>query len=83
MFSNIKTSKPAYQVLSKNQKTPFPEIKWSNSFQLSKPQWEQIYSLPCSLTTDPKILWFQYRLQNIILPTDLYLTKINIKQNPK
>ena len=71
-----------YKILISNHSTPTSQIKWQNELTIqNQPPWDKIYSLPYNVTKDTNCRWFQYRLNHRILSTNMFLTKIGIKQD--
>ena len=57
--------------------------KWDEvlSTKFTEDDWEAIFLLPFSVTSDINIRWFQFRLIHRILGTNSYLYKINYVEN--
>ena len=49
---------------------------------LGTADWKSAYCLAVKCTKSTKLINFQYRLLHRVLPTNLFLTKIKIKQDP-
>ena len=71
-----------YEVLLKNNNTDCntAEIKWRACENIDITDWKPIYSNLFQITNDSMIQWFQYRLQNRILPLNSYLKTIGSRQ---
>ena len=60
------------------------QIKWNTiaSHEGCSADWKAAYTLASRCTKSTILINFQYRLLHRILPTNLFLTKIGIKQDP-
>ena len=71
-----------YRILIENKNVPTAQGKWEREEQIPENfQWNKVYTTLHTLTKDTHLKWFQYRLQNRILATNTYLTKIGIKNS--
>ena len=69
-----------YNVLKDKQQLPKCSIKWTGELEnIQNKDWKLYFSLPFKITKDTKLQWFQTRLIHRILPTNKYLTLIQIK----
>ena len=60
-------------------------LKWNDSIRSDErcsADWTSAYCLAAGCTKSTKLVNFQFRFLHRILPTNLFLTKINIKQDP-
>ena len=61
------------------------QLKWNKRivfYEGCTADWKSAYCLAAKCTKSTKLINFQYRLLHRILPTNLFLTKIKIKQDP-
>ena len=61
------------------------QLKWNERIVLYEgctADWKSAYCLAAKCTKSTKLINFQYRLLHRILPTNLFLAKIKIKQDP-
>ena len=56
-------------------------LKWSETINISENSWSLYCSIPFRCTSDVQMRWFQYRLINIIIPTNKYLMIINVSDS--
>ena len=81
---DIKGCQGLNYVLSKNKQRPISERKLSIELDLPENlEWNQIHNLAQQTTLDTNSKYFQYRILNIILATNTFLTKIRIKNDKK
>ena len=77
---DIKGCRRIYKQLLSTSETPTSLQKWiddlANDAQILPT--ESIYDIPFKITKDPKLLWFQYRINHRILGTNYLLKKMNI-----
>ena len=86
-FKNDKVNRVVYQkLLSSKSTVPFKsQEKWNDSIksdQRCSADWTSAYCLAAKCTKSTKLVNFQFRFLHRILPTNLFLTKIDIKQDP-
>ena len=82
-----KTNKFVYEKLISVKSTSPVKSQWKwndsiNSYEGFTADWKSAYCLAARCTKSTKLINFQYRLLHRTLPTNLFLTKINIKQDP-
>ena len=90
LLKSTKGNKVAYKKLV-SLKSNAPEksqLKWNTFFSQEgcTADWKTAYTLASRCTKRPKsttLINFQYRFLHRILPTNLFLTKIGIKQDPQ
>ena len=61
------------------------QLKWNDRIIFYKEgtaDWKSPYCLAVKCTKSTKLINFQYRLLHRVLPTNLFLTKIKVKQDP-
>ena len=61
------------------------QLKWNDRIVLNEgctADWKSAYCLAAKCTKSTKLINFQYRLLHRILPTNLFLAKIKIEQDP-
>ena len=86
-IKNDKANRVVYQkLLSFKRTVPFKsQGKWNDSIRSDErcsADWTSAYCLAARCTKSTKLVNFQFRFLHRILPTNLFLTKINIKQDP-
>ena len=86
-IKNDKANRVVYQkLLSFKSTVPFKsQGKWNDSIRSDErcsADWTSAYCLAARCTKSTKLVNFQFRFLHRILPTNLFLTKINIKQDP-
>jgi len=85
-FKSNKTSKVVYdKLISVKSTSPVKsQVKWKDSitFYEGCTDWKSAYCLAAKYTKITKLINFQYRLLHRILPTNFFLTKIEITQHP-
>ena len=73
-----------YELLLKNVNvTHNTSTKWQNELNtvITKHDWENICMLPMRISKDTKLQWFQFRLLNHILGTNVLLYKMKLTNN--
>lgn len=86
-IKNDKANRVVYQKLLSSKRTaPLRcQEKWNDSIKSDErcsADWTSAYCLAASCTKSTKLVNFQFRFLHRILPTNLFLTKIDIKQDP-
>jgi hypothetical protein len=86
-IKNDKANRVVYQkLLSFKSTVPFKsQEKWNDSIKSDEKcsaDWTSVYCLAARCTKSTKLVNFQFRFLHRILPTNLFLTKIDIKQDP-
>ena len=83
LLNDSKGCKSVYTCLNNNNEIPTCIKKWDEilSTKFTEDDWEAIFLLPFSVTSDINIRWFQFRLIHRILGTNSYLYKINYVEN--
>jgi len=76
---DIKGCQGLYYVLSKYKQRPISERKWSKLDLPENLEWNQIHNLAQQTTLDTNLKYFQYRILNRILATNIFLTKSELK----
>ena len=73
-------TKEMYQILIENNTKPACERSWSKALEINIPNkiWQEIYKLPF-LIENTTLQWFQFRINNKILGTNLFLHKTGYK----
>lgn len=60
---------------------PISQRKWNLEFNFNEQDWKNIYKLPFVCTKDPKLQWFQYRINHRIIGTNHLLSKMGLRDN--
>ena len=86
-IKNDKANRVVYQkLLSSKSTVPFKsQEKWNDNIKSDErcfADWTSAYCLAARCTKSTKLVNFQFRFLHRILPTNLFLTKIDIKQDP-
>lgn len=81
-FKSDKRSRDMYNVFIKH-KNNSSQPKWSEKFSMNEKEWKIVNTLPFFTTKNSYLQWFQYRINQNILPTNKLLTQMKIKQNDK
>ena len=83
-YKNRSGARDLYNIVyfSKAKRLPPAAQKWNQLLHLDDIQWELIYKLPFTITTNTKLQWFQVRINHSILGTNWLLNKINSNTNP-
>jgi hypothetical protein len=55
--------------------------KWQTEFEMQNDTWKEVCFLNFKFSTDTKLRWFQYRINQKILGTNTLLLKMNIKDD--
>ena len=78
-----KGCKGFYCVLIRKVKRTKSSSKWENELDtvITSNDWHSICKRPFKVTTDTKLQWFQYRINNNIIATNMFLYKINIRSD--
>ena len=80
-------SKDIYWTLIENREDalvrPTCEISWENDLQMELNDFDQIYEIPFRCCKYTKYQSFQYRVIHRIIPCNLWLHKMKIKDSPK
>ena len=74
--TNKKGTKHIYNTLIAEKVIPLGKMKWGKIFEISDNQWGKIYSYPFHQTKNSKLQWLQFRINNYILTTNSFLSKI-------
>ena len=62
--------------------SPCSSRKWTNSLNLNPDfNWKYTYKFPFIVTKDPKLQWFQFKINHRIIGTNHLLNKMGIKQD--
>ena len=86
-IKNEKANRVVYQkLLSSKSTVPLKsQEKWNDNIKSDERRsadWTSAYCLAARCTKSTKLVNFQFRFLHRILPTNLFLTKIDIKQDP-
>jgi hypothetical protein len=84
LLGSRKGCKRFYELLLTNVKTSCNSpIKWQNELGTSihQKEWQNLCCQPMKITKDTKLHWFQFRIINHILGTNMLLCKMKIKDN--
>ena len=70
-------------LIKKVKQTKSSSSKWENQLDtvITSNDWYSICKRPFKVTTDTKLQWFQYRINNNIIATNTFLYKINIRSD--
>ena len=79
-FKNDKVNRVVYQKLLSSKSTVPVKSQEIKSDQRCSADWTSAYCLAARCTKSTKLVNFQFRFLHRILPTNLFLTKIDIKQ---
>lgn len=78
LLSVGKGAKVYYYVLVSQPTVNISKRKWQNEF-MEELDWSQIHVKAFQTTQDTRLRWFQYRIINRILTTNLFLCRIKLK----
>ena len=81
-LKNTKGSKDFYRVMLKEVSEPTNKGKVMQMFNFNDSDIKNVYKLPFVVTSNSQLLWFQYKINHLILTTNSFLTKIKILANP-
>ena len=64
-------------IISNNNQIPTGQIKWNSFFNFNNTGWQKIVSISFKIFKEPKMTWFQTRINHSILGINSLLHKID------
>ena len=83
-YINMKGCKDMYDILiNRKKETSTSILKWNEKgYLFTMQEWSKIFELPFKITKESKLQWLQFQILHRIVPTNLYLFKLKIKESP-
>ena len=81
LFKQASGCKSFYDVFILLKNRNHTKNKWQDEFELDDKDWKGLCRLNFKFSIDTKYRWFQYRINQNIIATNILLAKLNIKDN--